>query len=65
MKPCWPNIQQMNFAKNQNLMEIFSMEKMSAEIKPTAPEKYELEIRQNKRTNSKFRLIQLIIKVPI
>ena len=46
-------------------MEIFSMEKMSAQIKPKAPEKYELEIRQNKRTNSKYWLIQLIIKVPI
>ena len=65
MKPCWPNIQQINFAKNQKLMEIFSMEKMSAQIKLTAPEKYELEIRQNKRANSKYWLIQLIIKVPI
>ena len=45
-------------------MEVFSMETLSAEFKPTASEKYELEIRQNKRTNSKFWPIQLIIKVP-
>ena len=65
MRPCWPNIQQINFAKNQNVLEIFSMDKLSADFKATASEKYELEIRQNKRTNSKFWLIQLIIKVPI
>ena len=41
-------------------MEIFSMETLSAEFKPTTSEKYELEIRQIKRTNWKFKHIQLV-----
>ena len=42
------------------MVKIFSMETLSAEFKPTASEKFELEGRQNKRTNSKFKHIQLI-----